>query len=230
MSPRRRKRTIQLPNELNVYLGSISCSCPNDDHGILRKFSRSFLPKDLATIINRAKTKGDAVLQLVLTLLGPSHKSIALCGKGRERRISPLAHYGLSCIPRKGALVDKAVQSGLLLKGPRTARTRLRTTLRATITSFIVALPRKLSALYNRRKTKLDRNRTRQVTVTHNLLHPKDVLLLSRPASSLSRRARQGLLRQLSQRMRSGALVLVARQRAVTRLYASTMELRGRST
>lgn len=218
---RRQKRSIHLRKGLNVHVRKIDCACPRKDGTILSSFACSFGPNDLATVIKRAKIKGDALVELVLTLLHPSEKSVMFCGKRRRIMTSPLAHYGLSCIPRKGALMDNAVQSGLQVKGPRTARRRLGRTLCLTITSFMFSLPRKVSALYKRHNSKLDRKRTRHVTVTQNLLHPKDVLLLSRPASSLSDRARGLLLTHLSSRLRNGALLLVDRQRAVTRLYAS---------
>ncbi len=124
--PRRREnRPVMLGTPTNVHVSNMGFSCTSKRRTILGTLSTSFTPKSVATVLKRANTKGAALVQLVLTLVHPAGKHILVCSARHRLRISPLAHTGLICMPRNGALFDKAVHSGLLVNSPRTSRRRL---------------------------------------------------------------------------------------------------------
>lgn len=109
-------------------------------------------------------------------------------------------------------LFGTSIVSGVGVKGGSTARRRIGTMTHLTHYSrFVTQLPGNCSALVNRGKRSLSKNRHRHVSVTHTLLGSTPIVLLSRTATDLSMRGRALVRTNVSRLVGGGAIIVVTR-------------------
>lgn len=187
---------------------------------IFSSFSLSVPTRGVAAIFNPDNDNGSALLGVVNLLRGFRSKAIHLFNeevpKASDEGTVLLHHGRVSFLFRGFKLVrDHAVERGLLvnlrcsrLDAGRGGVQVLRTLRRA-----------KLSGPLGARMCGLSNKRRRQITLTHILLGPSELILTSRPAKSLSSEGESFIVGEVSTLgSYNGAIVIISRSSGFERV------------
>lgn len=165
------------------------------------------------TLINRSKSKGDALISLLPHFCSISGKDVAVSKASIHSTALCSLHDLVKGIGRRTVLFGSAFFGGVSFKIRKTALRRIRRTTHVTGTrSFVVTDRSKCSAGVNSHNNGLSNKRHRHVDVTHTVLGGPPVLVLSRTASTLSARSRHLIRRTLRGLVHGHAAVIVTRQ------------------
>lgn len=206
-----------------VRVRDIAFNC--NERGMVRSNSIQVGGNSFAIVSKVSNVKGDAFFGLLAKILAPRGNDVDIISNNGGCRVSGCVHPLFTCIPRKGVLVDNAVHSGVGLAGDATASSRiLRTTGVDYTCSFVGRLPDNLSAILVRGNEKLSRKRVRHLTITETILSNTPIVLLSRTASTLSTRARGGLLLNLES-LGNEAYIVVSRGATTFRITSDIVRV-----
>lgn len=239
-------RSINLPGHVSsrptralVRTHSVSCHCISTRHSIFGRLSFDVNGNRAITLVKHGNTNGAALTHVLYTLRGPAANSVivsnvTITATGTGNKAGPLGHGGhaelhhaINCIVRRPrqrlftSAITRSITckpSGLKLSTSRTVRHTVRT----------VQLLR-VRRLQSHSPFSLSNNRRQLITVTNIVTYRPGTLVLSRPATNLSRRTTTHI-RKLVRRLGSHniAVLLVSRSRSrISRLTSHAVVLNG---
>lgn len=215
-----------------VRVRGLVCRCPGDDGPILSGLSVAVGRNRAITVAKRGNTNGAALTHLLYTLRRPRSNDVAIgavpithrhTGNG-VRPLGHTSHRGLhtavNCIVRRPRhrLFTRAMTRSITCNphGRQLSRTRISRRIDRTVTLL------RVRRLTSHSPFSLSNKRRQLITVTNIVTYRPQVLVVSRPATKLSRTTAahiRSLVRAL--RSRNIAMLVVSRSRARVSILTS---------